>query len=292
MASQLHTRGTVRVLAKLGVLVWLCAAGVAAAQAPKPDPEAERHHRRGLKLLREEPKDFAAAAAEFAAAYAIDPRPRHLFNLALAQRLGGECRKAIDSYRAYLETHPPEIYAKDARTGIERCEQILATAAASTPPAPPVEPQPEAPPSPREPPPPGEPRPSPPAAPQPVAGARGGAALAAPRLPPERGPWYRDRLGTSLVVAGGLFSIAGVACYALARDAAASTFDPGPLDEYEASRARAGSLQLASWITAGAGVALITGGVIRYAMRPAARRVELTLRPSPVGIAMVLGGRF
>src|SRR5215208_5665294 len=119
MASELQARDTVRVPAKLWILVWLCTAGVAVAQPSKTNPDAERHHQRGLQLLREEPKDFAAAAAEFAAAYKIDPRPRYLFNLALAQRLGGACRKAIDSYRAYLETRPPEIYANDARVGIE-----------------------------------------------------------------------------------------------------------------------------------------------------------------------------
>jgi len=321
MASELQARGTVRVRAKLCVLVWLCTAGVAAAQSPKANPDAERHHQRGLKLLREEPKDFAAAAAEFSAAYEIDPRPRYMFNLALAQRLGGECRKAIESYRAYLATEPAEVYAKDARTGIERCEQILAAATSPAVAAPPTagEPGSRTPevrrpttgePGPRTPevgrPTAGEPGPRTPEVGRPIAGEPGpgtpdagtlgtGAGRGAEpvdRPPPVRGPWYRDRVGTSLVIAGGVSAIAGAACYALAHDAAASTFDPGPLDDYEASRTRARAFQIASWITAGAGAALIAGGVIRYATRPAARRAELTLRPAPAGIAIVLGGRF
>jgi tetratricopeptide (TPR) repeat protein len=281
VASQLQAQGAVRGRAKLCVLVWLCAAGVAAAQPAKANPEAEQHHQRGLRFLREEPKDFAQAAAEFAAAYEIDPRPRYLFNLALAQRLGGACGKAIASYRAYLETHPPEGYASDARVGIERCEKL-----AAAPPAPPPLDSKLADPSGiSEPPPAGQLQPSTPGAAKPGAGASRGVEIA-PR------PWYRDRAGTSLIVAGGISAIAAAACYALARDAAGATFDPGSLDDYDSSRARAGALQTASWIAAGAAGALIAGGAIRYATRPAPRRAELAIRPAPSGIAMVLGGRF
>jgi hypothetical protein len=282
--------------AKLCVLAWLCTAGAAAAQPAKPDRRAEQHHQRGLRFLREEPKDFAAAAAEFAAAYEIDPRPRYMFNLALAQRLGGACRKAIDSYRAYLATSPPESYAADARTGIERCEKLLG--AEGRPSATKLEPIPPDRSGSGELPPTGEPGPGPspitppPVAPQPGAGSSRGVALALHQPPHGRGPWYRDGVGTSLVVMGGLSAITGAVCYALARGAAGATFDPGTLDEYESHRARAGALQTASWITAAAGAALITGGVIRYATRPGPRGAELALRPTAGGLAMSLGGRF
>jgi hypothetical protein len=263
---------------KRWILVSLCAAGVAAAQPSKPNPDAERHHQRGLAALRAEPKDFAAAAAEFAAAYAIDPRPRYMFNLALSQRLGGECRKAIESYRAYLETHPPELYANDARIGIEHCEKRLAAEAdVDVPPA--VDPKPADPPRLVEPAPPGD-RPG------------RAADLVAHRPPPARGPRDRDRAGTALVVAGGASGIASAVCYVLARSAAAATFDPGTLDDYNSDRGRASALQTASWIAAGASAALIAGGLIRYATRPTVRGAELTLRPTTTGIAMVLGGRF
>jgi hypothetical protein len=285
MALELQAPGPVRV-AKLWLLVWLCAAGVAVAQPSKPNPDAEQHHRRGLALLRDEPKDFAAAAAEFAAAYEIDPRPRYLFNLALAQRLGGECRKAIDTYRAYLDTHPPETYAGDARIGIERCEQALAAA----PPKP--APEPAAPPRSAAPASTAGAAPSSPDAAKPDAGALQTVERVEHRSPPPRGPWYRDRAGTALVVAGGLSGLAGAVCYALARSAAASTFEPGTLDEYRSNRDRAGALQTASWIAAGASAALIAGGVLRYATRPARRGAELTLRPTTTGIAVGLGGRF
>jgi hypothetical protein len=297
MASELQAPRPVRG-AKLWVLVSLCVASVAAAQPAKPNPDAERHHQRGLAALRAEPKDFTTAAAEFAAAYAIDPRPRYLFNLALAQRLGGACRKAIESYRAYLDTHPPESYAGDARTGIERCEKLLA-AEADVPLA--VDPKPAEPPRLVEQTRPDETRPGTPGTPatpatpgaaRPGAGPDQSADLVAHSPSPARGPWYRDRAGTALVVTGAAAGIAGAVCYVLARRAAAATFDPGTLDDYESNRGRAGALQTASWITTGAGAALIAGGVIRYATRPAARRGELALRPTTSGIALVLGGRF
>src|SRR5262249_35550651 len=73
-------------------------------------------------------KQYAEAAVEFAAAYDLDPHAKFLlFNLALARRMAGACKDAIDAYRAFLDAGPPTAQVSKAKVGIERCEKILAS---------------------------------------------------------------------------------------------------------------------------------------------------------------------
>jgi len=280
---------------RVGWLPWLLVAALAYA-----DPAAEEHQTRGKRLLTVD-KDYAAAEAEFAAAYAIDHDPRYLFNLALARRLGGKCRDAIASYREFLATHRDGPYANNARAGIDICERILAR----------------------------EPPPAPRCGDGVLAGAEacddgnadagdgcsatctvdmGWACSGQPSscsriaLPPPavvvetRAPWYRDRLGNTLTISGGVVAIAAVTLQLLARRAASSTFDFGPLDDYESSRDRARLYETTSWIAAGTGVALIAGGVIRYAIRPdrvvRERRDAVTIVPRSDGATITFGGSW
>lgn len=270
-------------------VAWLLACSVAYA-----DPAAEEHHTRGKRFLTED-KDYAAAEAEFAAAYALDRDPRYLFNLALAQRLGGKCQQAIASYRAFLETQPAEAYARNARAGIELCERLVPNEAV---------------------------------APRcgdgklaeleacddgNAAGADGCSAcivdtdwscagqpsrctkiaVPVPAVVVEtREPWYRDRAGNALAITGGVAIVTGVALYIYARGEASATFDPGPLADYEQHRDRAALLETVAWITGGAGLALVGGAVIRYATRsaPVVRERRITVAPAPSGLA--IGGTW
>jgi hypothetical protein len=220
----------------------------------QPATEAEEHHKRGLALMTSTPKDYTAAAEAFAKAYELDRKPRYLFNLALAQRLGGHCRDAIASYRAYLETAPTEDNAANARIGLERCEKAVA----NEPPAPPI-------------------TTAPPVAPSPAP------------VRVTRGAWHDDGLGNTLVISGGVSLIASVGFYVFARRAASASFEPGPLADYETNRDRAKAFQVAAVIGAGTALVLVGGGFVRYATRPA-RRVEVTFAPTSSGGVVAIGG--
>jgi hypothetical protein len=50
--------------------------------------------------------DYLGAAADFEAAYALDPDPAYLYNIAQAYRLGSACAKAADYYRRFLAVVP------------------------------------------------------------------------------------------------------------------------------------------------------------------------------------------
>ncbi len=260
---------------KASPLALLLCAAVASAQ---PADDAAAHHRRGLKLLTESPKDYAAAAAAFAAAYRLDPEPKYLFNLALAQRLGGHCREAIESYRAYLAVEPPPVNADNARIGIERCEQMLGAEAVQPADRQPADRQPAD---------------ASPADTLPADTRRADPTPAdrTPAAPLAHSPAReRDRLGTGLLLGGGGAAAASLTLYLLARSAASATFEPGSLGDYEANRDRASRFGAASWITAGASAALVTAAVIRFATRR--RPADVTVAPTAGGAGVLIGGSF
>ena len=116
------------------VLALLIVTGVARAD------DSEAHYDKGKQLYAA--KDFVAAVAEFAAARAIDPQPRYVFNLAQAQRMAGQCAEAVTSYEAFLATAPVEAQASVARGGLEKCKAQLTQL---SPPPPPAKPQPPVP---------------------------------------------------------------------------------------------------------------------------------------------------
>ncbi len=271
---------------KAVVVLALCLAEVASAQPAK----AVEHHKRGLDLLKRQ-KDYKGAAREFQAAYEVDKDPKYLFNLALAQRLDGDCRAAIETYRAYLATDPPEVNATNANIGIARCEEALAS---TTRPDPPrtddaastttvTTSSPDRPPS--------EPDHTPPTTPT---DARPGDAPQSPPTAPTAHdrPRRRDALGTWLIVGSGATGVLGVSLYVLARQAASATHSPSSLADFEHDRDRAHTLETASWISAGVAVALAAGGVIRFVTRDEPR-ADVTVAPTTgSGAAVLVGGRF
>src|SRR5438046_3550488 len=110
---------------------------------PRPmQPTAKAELDRGLERFAAH--DYVTAIAAFDAGYAIDPHPDFLYAKAQAQRLGGDCRSAIDTYTAFLASAPPASESELAKGNIAKCQQLLA---ASHPVEPAVEPsQPVAPP--------------------------------------------------------------------------------------------------------------------------------------------------
>jgi tetratricopeptide (TPR) repeat protein len=83
---------------------------------------------------------YDEAIDAFQRGYELSARADFLYALGQAQRMKGDCRAAIASYRAYLRTAPSERAAVPARQNIDRCEHELANAPPPTPPPAPVEP--------------------------------------------------------------------------------------------------------------------------------------------------------
>jgi len=79
---------------------------------------------------------YDEAIDAFQRGYELSARADFLYALGQAQRMKGDCRAAIASYRAYLRTAPSERAAAPARQNLDRCERELANAPPSSPPAP------------------------------------------------------------------------------------------------------------------------------------------------------------
>jgi tetratricopeptide (TPR) repeat protein len=80
---------------------------------------ANEHRENGLAAYKAE--DYAAAAAEFAAAYALVADRGLLFAWAQAERLAGNCEKAIDLYAKFLESDPGKRDRKAATLALTAC---------------------------------------------------------------------------------------------------------------------------------------------------------------------------
>lgn len=121
-------------VARATLLLVLCVAAAPATAAPALSAEAQAHFDRGA--ARYEAGDYAGAAAELRAAYAIDPDPHVLFAWAQAARRGGDCATAAPLYRQLLDELPSDETAP-VRQALTRCAAILADTPAAPPPAPP-----------------------------------------------------------------------------------------------------------------------------------------------------------
>jgi tetratricopeptide (TPR) repeat protein len=249
------------------VLACVAYASVAHAQGARSagmSPEAKARLERGLRLF--DTQEYAAAIAEFKAAYQIEAHPDFLYALAQAQRLSGNCRDAVNAYRSFLRAGPPEEEASLARENLGKCETILREEEAKPAPSPPVASSPPA------------PGPAPPAQPPQIAPA----ARSRPSSG-DRSPFYTDALGDVLCGVGLVGLVLGGTFWGLAIDRAASA-DDGTFDDYEAAVDSAEELRAAAVIAAVAGAGFVTAGVIRFATRPDDRQ------PASVAASLAPGG--
>lgn len=221
------------------ILASIAVAAALSAGSPEPhDPLV-----RAREAYEDERFDDAARALQDA--YDRDPRPKYLYARAQALRLGGDCVAAIDAYDAFLAADPPAEAAEDATQNRDRCAEQLAEARPGPPP-----PDPEL------------------------------AAAAAPATSPrdrrvrtrQARPWYADPWGGALSGIGLATAVAGAAvladAHARAERARASPDDGAYLRALGPAPAtsRVGIGLLA------AGGALLTTGVIRYAVVATRRR--------------------
>ena len=80
------------------------AIGCVLASAAHANTKSDAAYREGVRLY--EAKQYLAAAAKFEAAYAAEPDPAVLFNIAQAYRLGHACAQASRFYHRFLDAVP------------------------------------------------------------------------------------------------------------------------------------------------------------------------------------------
>lgn len=204
-------------------------------ELPVRDPAALDLFWKGVAAY--EVGDYAAAAAAFEAAHAIEAAPELLYSIGNMRRLAGDCDAAVDALERYLETDPSPEPAADARAAIEACADAL--------------PEPEPTPAPRE------PAPAPALAPTQVT---------SPSTPVAPRPWFRDPVGGTLLGVGtaGLAVGLGFAIAAGVHDRRALSADAHE-NFLELTDRRRLETTVAIAATA-AGSALVIGAIVRYAL--------------------------
>jgi tetratricopeptide (TPR) repeat protein len=88
-------------------------------EAGLQEPEAIEHFKRAQSHF--ESGNYAAAAPELKAAYAIEPNSKLLYAWAQAERFAGNCKKAVPLYERYLETEPNDENRRSAEANILDC---------------------------------------------------------------------------------------------------------------------------------------------------------------------------
>jgi tetratricopeptide (TPR) repeat protein len=93
-----------------------------AASAGLQDPEAIEHFKRAQAHFNAEA--YAKAVPELKAAYAIESNPMLLYAWAQAERLSGNCKKAVPLYERFLDTGPDDRQRRLAETNILDCSAV------------------------------------------------------------------------------------------------------------------------------------------------------------------------
>ena len=176
---------------------------------------------------------YHEAADAFGEAFAADPDPKFVYAQAQAERLGGDCARAIELYDRFLALDPEPGPAEDARTNRERCRQDLERT--SPPPAP-------------EPP---QPRPK-------------VVATVDDQAPPTPRPWHRDPLGGALVGSGLFVSALGTGLLVGGVTLDRSAPDAAVEGDFERDRGRAFAMHRAGIALTAIGAAIVVGGVVRW----------------------------
>ena len=219
------------------VLALVLVARAASAQAlagPPMNPQARTHFDKALAAY--SAANYRAASVEFELAYSLDARRELLFAWAQAERLSGNCDRAVMLYRRFLDQSPSEAEAAKAVREIDRCHPTNPTEpAATTTPGDDVAVE----------------RPLPPPPPPPRLVAR----------EPAESHWYSDPWVDGLVGAGGAAVVTGGVFFALAHaddqsaDAATVYGDARRFADEADSRRLVGTIAVAS------GGALVIGGL-------------------------------
>jgi hypothetical protein len=238
-------------LLAFGVALAISGATGAAQAEPEAAPSHEKNAQVAYAL-----QDWPTAIREFEAAFQNEQKPDFLWGIAQAQRLSGDCKAAIISYKSYRrsEINAEQSAAADSR--IQHCEQELQAQAAAGPAPPPHA-----------------------LVPAPVVVAKAKTATPPADVPPERARhFYGDALGDTLVLTG--VAAGGVGTYfLLAGNAAMNRAKSAPYASYASDTHSASREQIAGVATLAAGGLFVACGLVRY----------LTLSDSSSGRSAALG---
>ena len=130
----------------LALLLVLAAVPALAQPTPEALDKARAHFKQGRAY--QDAGAYAQAVDEFKAAYALDPRPELLFNIAQVERLAGKKAEAVEHYRQYLEAEPNGKGADEARRHVVDLTKALEAESPAPDPAPAPAPVPAAAPAP------------------------------------------------------------------------------------------------------------------------------------------------
>jgi tetratricopeptide (TPR) repeat protein len=250
------------------LVVALMAAG-SLARAQDADDEqpghmnivAKQHLDAGLKAYREQ--DYATAIDEFRMGYEIDPRPDFLYAKAQAERMSGNCAKAIRTYEAFLNNSPPARQVEPARQNIARCKEELGGRKKGG-----------------------------------AVAARGDAAPAATATEgasAEGGtPWYKDAVGDALLAAGVGALVGGGLVWKGGRDDAQAAAAATSYSGFATSAEGADTRQTIGVVAMAAGGALVAGAIVRYMLHHEAAAAPAQVAPvvQPGAALVVFGARF
>jgi len=240
----------------------------------------DTHLRRGIEFYAE--KQYELAIVEFRAGFALDPRRDFLFALAQAERLSGDCPTAVIYYKRFVQTNPSDHQREAARVNMKRCGRALESGPSGRP-AKPTE-----------------------AALRDAEGAKN----VPPAMPvgvvanddrSSRPPWYKDTIGSSLLVAGVVSLGIGSGFWFASNSAESAADDAGNLDDFRAHMDRASSRRTISVASLAVAAGLISVGVWRLATRKRGSRNRslktqstrsLVAAPAPNGVVVGVIGRF
>lgn len=214
---------------------------------------------------------FSEASAAFATAFETDPDPVYLYGWAQSERRAGNCPRAVELYREYAQLDVSDAAIEAAEKNARRCGGSLQ-------------------------------------APSGVAFEPGPAPPPPPPVPPDdraaSPPWYRDRLGWSLVGSGVALGIVATGV-GISSAVQRTRADDADLEvDYARATERADRRSTAAIVIGSVGGLLTVAGIVRWAIvaartpsapRDAARRSAGSshgaLRSrAPARIATRLGG--
>jgi tetratricopeptide (TPR) repeat protein len=279
-------------------IVLFVARAASAQEAPAElgiKPAAKQHLEAGLRAY--SVQEYAKAIEEFRLGYQLDNRPEFLYAMAQAERLSGDCERAIRSYEAFLRASPPERQVESARQNIGRCREELNSQ--KPPLAPTLKPHKSSPaPAPKSQKAPQETAQQPPPAPP---------ALAETAAPPlerpvrapaprtdaaETPPWYTDATGDLLVGSGLLAVVVGGVVWKSGRDDIAAANAAMTYDLFASHADGAQTRQTVGAVTMVVGGGLMAFGLVRYLMRPGREHTSVTTVFAPGAAMLQFSGRF
>jgi tetratricopeptide (TPR) repeat protein len=200
----------------------------------------------------------AGALAKLETAYANSKRADILFGMGRIHVDRGDCVRAIEVYRQFLESKPGPRSTQIVTEKIAECQAILARSEPALEP----EPEPERAPS-------------------------------TPQTRTIERPWYTDVAGDVLVIAG-VGALGASAYFANGARADLERAKSGgangvTLADYTMLRERADDRRSYAFIAAGVGGALLLGGLVKFAVGD---RTEIVPVASPSVASIAIGGRF